>query len=197
MSGPLLGVDAPPSNVNGRTTSITLFTVQRWWGRFAMPVMFFLTRKFPRMLGDMDTLSFISYGSWTLYKHIPYNGPPQRLHKLRLHHMLFEVHFNGSWDIYVDASVRILTRGMNFFWSSSLGFPKPLPGHGFKAFFREHEVNTSHYYCAYPEATVTMTRSALALEPKLDALTSKAKDLDPEQFGASWAKFLQDAQHLV
>ena len=32
--------DAPPSNVCGQTTSITLFTTQRWWGSLAMPALF-------------------------------------------------------------------------------------------------------------------------------------------------------------
>jgi hypothetical protein len=47
MKLPAVSPDAPPSNVAGRTTSITLFTTQKRWGRFWMPFMFVTTRAVP------------------------------------------------------------------------------------------------------------------------------------------------------
>ena len=190
--------DAPPGNVAGQSISITLWTTQRWYGRFTMPVLFALSRFAPqRLLGNMDALSFISFASWSLMRDIPYNGPPQQLRRLRFEHLFFEVSFNGGWDQYVDASVRILTGGMKAYWGSSQGFPGPLPGRGFKAFFRRHELPCAHYYCAYPEATVTTVRQALALEPELDALAARAAGMDAETFGAAWQSFLGSAQRYV
>jgi hypothetical protein len=190
--------DAPPGNVAGRSISITLWTTQHPWGRLFMPGLFAASRFAPtRLLKDMDALSFISFASWSLIRRIPYNGPPQTLRRLRFDHMFFEVSFNGGWDQYVDASVRILTRGMKIYWGSSRGFPGPLPGRGFKAFFRRHELPCSHYYCAYPEATVTTVRQALALEPELDALAARAPHMDPEAFGAAWGSFIGSAQRYV
>ena len=190
--------DAPPSNVDGQSISITLWTTQNPWGPIVMPIVFAITRAYPRaLLRDMDALSFISFASWSLVRRIPYNGPPQRLRRLRFAHLFFEVSFNGGWDQYVDSSVRILTNGMRTFWSSSLGFPGPLPARGFKAFFRRHELPSSHYYCAYPDATVALVRQALALEPELDALAARAGDLEPEEFAAAYERFLADVQaHL-
>lgn len=190
--------DAPPSNVDGQSISITLWTTQKPWGPIVMPIVFAITRAYPRaLLRDMDALSFISFASWSLVRRIPYNGPPQRLRRLRFAHLFFEVSFNGGWDQYVDSSVRILTNGMRTFWSSSLGFPGPLPARGFKAFFRRHELPSSHYYCAYPDATVALVRQALALEPELDALAARAGDLEPEEFAAAYERFLADVQaHL-
>jgi len=63
--------DAPSSNVAGQTTSITLFTTQRWWGRFFMPFMFATSRAVPKALEAMDSLSFISFASWSLIREIP------------------------------------------------------------------------------------------------------------------------------
>lgn len=190
--------DAPPHNVAGQSISITLWTTQRSWGRLFMPGLFAASRFAPkRLLKDMDALSFISFASWSLMRRIPYNGAPQTLRKLRFDHMFFEVSFNGGWDQYVDASVRILTRGMKTYWGSSHGFPGPLPGRGFKAFFRHHELACSHYYCAYPEATVTTVRQALALEPELDALAARAASLDSEAFRTAWESFLGSAQRYV
>jgi len=189
--------DAPSSNVAGQTTSITLFTTQRWWGRFFMPFMFATSRAVPKALEAMDSLSFISFASWSLIREIPYNLPPQHTRRLRYPHLFFEVSFNGSWAQYIDSSVRILSTGMKSFWGSSLSFPGPLPAGPFQAFFKAHEVDTSHYYCAYPEATVTMVRSALALEERLDMFAHRAGLIQEQAFDAAWEEFVEDAQRFL
>lgn len=197
MKLPAVPPDAPPGNVAGRTTSITLFTTQKWWGRFWMRFMFIATRAAPRALEAMDRLSFISFASWTLIRELPYNGPPQTVRRLRYPHLFFEVSFNGSWAQYIDSSVRVLTTGMYTFWGSSRRFPGPLPAGPFQAFFKVHEVDTSHLYCAYPEATVTIVRSALDLERRLDMFAHRAANLPAERFDAAWDAFLEDAQLLL
>ena len=197
MNLPPVLPDAPASNVVGETTSITLFTTQRRWGRFAMPALFAISRAVPKALQAMDGLSFISFASWTLIRDLPYNGPPQSLRRLRCSHLFFEVHFNGSWAQYIDSSVRILTTGMKSYWSSSKAFPGPLPAGPFQAFFREHEVDLSHYWSAYPDATVTTIRQALKLEQRLDMFAHRAGLIAEAQFDAAWDAFLGDAQHLL
>lgn len=197
MNLPQVEPDAPASNVCGQTTSITLFTTQRPWGRIVMPALFAASRAQPKLLAAMDSLSFISYASWSLIRDVPYNGPPQSLRRLRLDHLFFEVHFNGSWAQYIDSSVRVLTTGMYTFWGSSRRFPGPLPAGPFQAFFKVHEVDTSHYYCAYPEATVTIVRSALELERRLDMFAHRAANLREDEFEAAYDAFLEDAQLLL
>ena len=194
MRLPAVSPDAPPGNVCGATTSITLLTTQKWWARFWMPFMFAATRGVPRTLAAMDRLSFISFASWSLIRDLPDNGPPQSVRRLRHRHLFFEVSFNGSWAQYIDSSVRVLTTGMYTFWGSSRRFPGPLPASPFQAFFKAHEVDCSHYYCAYPEATVTIVRSALDLERRLDMFAHRAANLPPQRFDAAWEAFLEDAQ---
>ena len=189
--------DAPPGNVCGNTTSITLFSTLRWWGPLVMRPLFALTRAIPKTLAQMDSLSFISFASWSLVRDIPYNGTPQRTRRLHYPHLFFEVHFNGSWAQYIDSSVRVLTTGMKSFWGTSETFPGPLPAGPFQRFFKVHEVDTDHYYCAYPEATVTIVRSALALEQRLDMFAHRAALLQPEAFDEAWDAFLEDAQLLL
>jgi len=197
MNLPPVLPDAPASNVVGETTSITLFTTQRWWGRAVMPALFVAARAAPGLLKAMDSLSFISFASWSLIRELPYNGPPQALHRLRHQHLFFEVHFNGSWAQYIDSSVRVLTGGMRSFWGSSVTFPGPLPAAPFQQFFSDHEVDLSHYYCAYPEATVTIVRSALELEERLDMFAHRAALLREDAFDAAWDAFIADAQRLL
>ena len=189
--------DAPPSNVCGEWTSITLFTTQRRWGPLKLRPLFAIARAIPKTLAEMDSLSFIGFASWSLVRDIPYNGVPQRTRRLRYPHLFFEVHFNGSWAQYIDASVRVLTSGMKAYWGSSRGFPGPLPAGPFQAFFRDHEVDLSHYWCAYPDATVTIVRQALELEERLDMFAHRAGLIREQAFDAAWDAFLEDAQRLL
>ena len=45
---------------------------------------------------------------------------------------------------------------MTLFWGSSYGFPTPLPTGRFKDYIKRNEIEASHFYCAYPEATTTI-----------------------------------------
>jgi hypothetical protein len=162
-----------------------------------MPALFAVSRALPKALEAMDGLSFISFASWSLIRDLPYNGPPQSVRRLQRDHLFFEVSFNGSWAQYIDSSVRVLTTGMYTFWGSSRRFPGPMPASPFQAFFKTHEVDCSHYYCAYPEATVTTVRRALALEQRLDMFAHRAAHLPEERFDAAWDAFLEDAQDYL
>lgn len=190
--------DAPASNVAGNAISITLFTTQKWWGGFYMKRLLLLPRYARKtMVGEMDDLSFISFASWTVIKDLPDNGPAQRTKKLEKPRLFFEVTFNGGWAQYVDSSLRVLDFGMKLFWSSSRTYPGLLPAADFMQFFRDHELPCAHYYCAYPEATVTIVRQALALAPRLDALVEQARNQTGEQFDAAYTRFLGEVQGLL
>lgn len=191
--------DAPASNVTGNSISITLFTTLKWWGGPYMKRLLLPLPRYARkaMLGDMDGLSFISFASWTVIRDLPDNGPDQPVKKLKKPHLFFEVIFNGGWAQYVDSSLRVLSFGMKLFWGSSRTYPGLLPAADFMQFFRDHELPCAHLYCAYPDATVTMVRQAVELEPKLDALVAKAGDLNDEQFDAAYTRFLGEVQGLL
>jgi hypothetical protein len=111
--------------------------------------------------------------------------------------MYFESNFNGGWEEYIDAFSHILTFGMAAFWGSSFGFPKALPVGPFKEYITENETAASHYYSAYPEATVTMIKAALELDEKLAPLKRGAERMSPEDFQTAYTKMLTDAQHCL
>jgi hypothetical protein len=53
------------------------------------------------------------------------------------------------------------------------------------------------YYCAYPQASTRMVRSALEVRERFGALAREAERLTPEEFKAAYERFLVDAQaHL-
>lgn len=155
--------------------------------------MFLLRRLRPDPNSPLVRLSFIHFARWTVVKRIPHNeGQPRE--KLRYKHLFFESNFNGGWEEYIDAFSHILTAGMTKLWGSSYGFPKPLPTAPFKDYIRRNEIEASHFYSAYPDATKSMVSAALDLDQKLAAFKARACDLEPEQFSREWRAFLTDVQ---
>ena len=97
----------------------------------------------------------------------------------------------------IDAFAHILTRGMTAIWGTSYGFPGPKPVAPFKAYIRANEFETSHYYSAYPTATTTMVKSALALREPLRAFTVRAGTVSPAVFAKEYRAFLTAVQEDV
>jgi len=196
-AGPITATGTSSHNIDGQAISITVFSTVKWWGRLFLPALFFVSKRAPKLTTTIVQLSFIHFARWSLVKQIPYNGQPQPEQKLRYTHMYFESNFNGGWEEYIDAFSHILTSGMAAFWGSSYGFPKALPVGPFKEYIQDNETQASHYYSAYPEATITMITAALALDDKLAPLKRGAKRMDPDAFVAAYEKTLTEAQRCL
>ncbi len=188
-------------NVRGVARALTTMAPMKPWKVVLLRLAFWLRRNVPpsRALKarPLLRLSFIHFARWALVRRIPYNGPPQRKEKLRYPHLFFESNFNGSWDEYIDAFSHVLTRGMTTFWGSSYGFPKPLPTAPFKRYIKGNEIEASHFYSAYPEATSTMIQAALRLDGRLAPLKANAARMDPDEFAAEYRRLLTDAQDCL
>jgi hypothetical protein len=196
-AGPVTATGTASRNVVGQAIAITVFSAVKRPGRVWLPLVFLFARTFPKSRGKLARLSFIHFARWNLIRRIPYNGPPQPRPRLRHPQLFFESNFNGGWEEYIDAFSYILTGGMTAFWGTSHGFPKPLPTGPFKAYIKRHEIEASHYYAAYPEATTTMVRGALELQERLAPLRAGARTMDPEAFARAWREFLTDAQRCL
>jgi len=197
-AGPITATGTPSErNIDGQAISITVFSTVKLWGRVFLPVLFAISKRVPKLTPTLVQLSFIHFARWSLVKQIPYNGEPQPKQKLHYTHMYFESNFNGGWEEYIDAFSHIMTSGMAAFWGSSYGFPKALPVGPFKEYIKDNETAASHYYSAYPEATITMIKAALDLDDKLAPLKRNAKRMDPEAFAAAYTKMLTDAQRSL
>jgi hypothetical protein len=178
--------------VNGQAIAITVFSSLKWWGRFYLRAVFLLRRLRPDPRSDLVRLSFIHFARWTIIRRIPDNGQPRE--RLRYKHLYFESNFNGGWEEYIDAFSHILTKGMQKLWGSSYGFPKPLPTAAFKEYIRRNEIEASHFYSAYPEATKSMVSAALDLDEKLAAFKERTRGADAERFQREWRSFLTEVQ---
>jgi len=193
-AGTAQGTDA--RNVDGKAIAITVFSTVKWPGRFWLPAVFFVgSRVKTPIAGSLARLSFIHFARWTLVRELPDNGQPTE--ELHFPHLYFESNFNGGWAEYIDAFSHILTTGMKIFWSTSYGFPQPLPTGPFKLYIQHNEVVASHFHSAYPQATTTMILSALELEQRLARFDEDVAALGDEEFAQRWRELLTDVQGLI
>jgi hypothetical protein len=183
QSGPVTATGTTSRNVDGQAIAITVFSTVKWWGRPWLRAVFWFATTFPGTSGTLANLSFIHFARWSLVRNLPGE-------KLRYSHLFFESNFNGGWEEYIDAFSHILTRGMKVFWGSSYGFPKPLPTAPFKQYIKSNEIEASHFYSAYPEATTTIVRSALDLDKEVAAFRQRTAGMDPDAFAAAWRELL-------
>lgn len=196
-TAPITATGTHSGNVDGQAIAITVFSSVKWWGRLWLPLVFWFATHVPKSAGTLAKLSFIHFARWTLVRRIPYNGPPQAPEKLAYPRLFFESNFNGGWEEYIDAFSHILTKGMNFFWGSSYGFPKPLPTAPFKEYIKKHELEASHFYSAYPEATTTIVLAAEDLEHQFQKFRTRVDGVSAEEFAREWTSFLTDVQEKL
>lgn len=183
----------------GRARAMTIYTPIKPWYRppgtslWVRAVFWFVRRSLKKDgSGNIGKLSFIHFARWGIVRRIPDLGQPRE--RLRRPMFMFESNYNGSFDAYIDAFARILTKGMSLFWGSSYGFPKPIPVTRFINYIHANEFITSHYYSAYPTATTTMIVSALAFEKPHEDFRQAAPSRTPEQFAAAYKQFLTEQQ---
>lgn len=191
---PITATGTASRNIDGQAIAITVFSAVNRLGRLWLPLVFLYARLFPKSTGTLGRLSFIHFARWTLVRRIPYNGPPQRKETMTYPRLFFESNFNGGWEEYIDAFSHILTTGMKVFWCTSYGFPQPLPTGPFKEYIKENELEASHFYSAYPEATTTMVLAALELAPALEAFKRQNKGKSAAEFEQAWKRFLAQVQ---
>jgi hypothetical protein len=190
------GFPSPEPNRHGRARAMTVFSPVRPPGSMLwLNAVFTLTRTFPGLTSTIRELSFIHFARWIIIGRLPDHGQPPD--QLRQPLLMFESNYNGTFDQYIDAFASILTLGMTAIWGTSYGFPGPQPVAPFKRYIRANEFVANHYYSAYPTATTTMVKSALALRKPLETFTVRAGTLSPARFKEEYRRFLTEMQeHL-
>jgi hypothetical protein len=184
-----MGATAParPGNAIGRMTGLTLFTpIRRQWLPLLM-VGFFLGRFVPLIPHHILQFNFIKFVRWSIVAGLPGE-------KLHYRYLFFESNFDGPWQHYIDAFAYVIPKDIRLTWGRGIAFPYPPPAEPLKAWIARNSMEGGTYYCAYPEASTRMVRSALHVRERLRALAREADQLGPEEFRAAYERFLVDAQ---
>jgi hypothetical protein len=173
----------------GRSTAITVISAVPWYWALWLRFTFRRIRRRQRLCKkpsnidqDLWKLSFIHFAHWGVFERVPPSGPRLKARWLPRPYLLFQSNFNGSAWVYIEAFSLVVGRGMRALWGRAYRAPPPVPVAPFIEYIRGEQIPTSYYYCAYPQASTKMVRTALATKERVDALVKKTVGLDDDAF---------------
>jgi hypothetical protein len=114
--------------------------------------------------------------------------------KLNYQYLFFESNFDGPWQHYIDAFAYVIPKDIRFVWGRGVQFPAPPPAEPLKAWIARNSMEGGTYYCAYPEASTRMVKSALTVREAFARLVADAEQQSPDEFKAAYERFLTEHQ---
>jgi hypothetical protein len=208
------------SNIAGKAYAMNVITPIRWYTAWVNKLIFLrgtpgtwlnkLADRYEKTIwrlrgekGDppengLVTLSLIHYASWIVIARtkFPHLGQGQPREKLKYAYMLFFSNFNGSWDQYVDSFTFAIPEGLDLFWFWNVKYPKSVPVTPFKNYIRYNQIETDHYYNAYPMAASNDVKSAQNVKSELIEFAKRtATGTSPEEFSNQYRQLLGGLQY--
>ncbi len=184
------------SNIAGKAYAMNVVTPLRWYLAWLNKLIFFIALKVPSKLRGLITLSLIHYARWVIVgrKQFPHLDESQPREDLHYSYMFFFSNFNGSWDQYVDSFTFAIPSGLDLFWKWNVKYPHSVPLTPFHNYIQYNQVETSHYYSAYPLAASNDVKAAKRVKAALIDFDSQWRDAPPEQFLKQYNALLRSVQ---
>jgi hypothetical protein len=185
------------SNIAGKAYAMNVITPIKWYMAWVNKLVFWAVVRFPQVLNGLVTLSLIHYARWVIIgrKQFPHLAPEQPKEDLKCSYMLFFSNFNGSWDQYVDSFTFAIPKGLDLFWKGNLRYPRSVPLTPFHKYIRYNQIETIHYYSAYPLATSNDVKAAKKLKAALIEFGDNWIDAPPDQFQKQYNALLRNLQN--
>ncbi len=185
------------SNIAGKAYAISVITPLRWYLAWVNKIIFWVALEFPQYLKGLITLSLIHYARWVIIgrSQFPHLHPDQPKEDLKYSYMLFFSNFNGSWDQYIDSFTFSIPGGLDLFWKWNVRYPRSVALTPFHKYIRYNQVETNHYYSAYPLATSNDVKAAKKLKAMLIDFDDKWHDAPDAEFQKNYNKLLLGLQH--
>ena len=129
------------------------------------------------------------FGRWVIVPDFVSDG--ERLPDyLATPYLLFTACFDGPLDSYLDELCDELAPEASAIWGRCAGAPQPPAGAALKAYLRAHQAMTGFFVAAYPQATVSQVRDALAQREDVIAFARSAQGMDPAQLQTAFRERL-------
>jgi hypothetical protein len=185
------------SNIAGKAYAMNVITPIRWYKVWINRLIFKIALSKPSTLKGLITLSLIHYARWVIIPRnaFPHLDPSQPKENLNYAYMLFFSNFNGSWDQYVDSFTFAIPSGLDLFWKWNVRYPKSVPLTPFHNYIRHNQIDTSHYYSAYPMAASNDVKSAKKLKKALIDFNATSSNKMPDEFLMDYNRLLNHLQH--
>lgn len=184
------------SNIAGKAYAMNVITPIRWYMAWLNKLIFWLALKKPATLKGLVTLSLIHYARWVIIgkNQFPHVHASQPRENLSYTYMLFFSNFNGSWDQYVDSFTFAIPSGLDLFWKWNIRYPRSVPLTPFHKYIQYNQIETIHYYNAYPLAASNDIKAAKTVKQALIAFDQQWADAPPDQFIKQYHALLRNLQ---
>jgi hypothetical protein len=172
----------------GRSRAITVISeIKPFWAPINQ-LLFVITQALSSRsrLHKVPLLHFLRF---CVVRKLPHNGPQPR-ERLRHPLLILEDHYAGLTDPYIETFVIVLRPLLRLVWHSSYGYAGVKSVSVFTRQLKRLAYPGAHYYSAYPDATVRMIRSALAVSREQSRLRSAADSPDAAEFAHAYRAFL-------
>jgi hypothetical protein len=88
-----------------------------------------------------------------------------------------------------------IPKGLDLFWKGNLRYPRSVPLTPFHKYIRYNQIETIHYYSAYPLATSNDVKAAKKLKAALIEFGDNWIDAPPDQFQKQYNALLRNLQN--
>ncbi len=185
------------SNIAGKSYAMNVITPIRSYTTWLNKLIFWAAVKIPSTLKGLITLSLIHYARWVIIgkDQFPHLDPKQPKEDLKYSYMLFFSNFNGSWDQYVDSFTFSIPGGLDMFWKWNIRYSKSVALTPFHDYIQYNQIESIHYYNAYPLAASNDVKSAKAVKSALLAFDQKSQTLSDAEFLKDYNALLRGLQH--
>ncbi len=167
-----------------RARAVAIISPIRWWWKWWLRLTWPGARPSRFIARPLVELSFIHFAHWSLVTRMPQGASRRRSKPLPHPYLLFQTNFSDDLVAYIDAFALVVPWRIRGIWTGAYRFPGPQSPDKFLAFIQENLAPDIYYFCAYPEASVSMIRTALALVIRHDRLIREAKRLDGPAFAS-------------
>lgn len=136
------------------------------------------------------TLSLIHYARWVILRDsdFPHLSPEQPKEKLKYGYNFFFSNFNGSWTQYVDSFSVAIPGGLNLLWNKNVGWKDAKVETPFNDYVMHNQIDTEHYYNAYPLASSNDVKSAKLVKTEVLKLAKNIDSMTPLEFKKAFQK---------
>ena len=169
---------------------LTILSPVPWWWACWIRGTWVFARLTNLVAAPLQKLSFIHAARWSIVARWPPDRAARR-DRAAPRSLLFLTTFDGSAVQYIEAFVRVVPFRIMGLYGGARGFPGVRRSRPVERYILDHSHPVEHFWCAHPEATVTMKRQALELAALYDAF------LAGDRSDAAWRRFTTRVQALL
>jgi hypothetical protein len=124
-------------------------------------------------------LGGLHFSRLQIFRELVHQGDRQRKRdRLRSSQLVFTSTFDGELDPYLDAICARLGAAADAWWEHCAGYPGTADRAAFRRYIRDHQVDSSLFASAHPNASVARVRDSLDLRERIVDFAAAAQGLD-------------------